>query len=107
VSEVDNRAVPGTFEREADGQAFVRTDEPTAPAQASLGAPELELEELQAIADAAEASGFPPPAQVVAGIEAAKARAADAAAEARRLTRAPAKPPIETKTVAPPTETKE
>jgi hypothetical protein len=103
VSEVDPRVVPGTFEREADGEVFVRTDEPTKPAEASQGAPELELAELEAIVEASKASGFPPPPQVAAAIEAAKARSNEAAAEARRQARAasaapkPAPAPVETK----------
>lgn len=104
MSEVDPRAVPGTFEREAEGEAFVRTDEPTQPAAASHGAPDLELAELEAIAEASKASGFPPPPQVVAAIEAAQARANEAAAEARRQARAK---PAETKPTATPVETKE
>ncbi|PHY20815.1 hypothetical protein [Caulobacter sp. BP25] len=102
MSEVDPRAVPGTFEREADGEAFVRTDEATKPADASHGAPELELAELEAIAKASEAAGFPPPPQVVAAIEAAKARSSEAAADARRQARAAASAPKPTSSASEP-----
>ena len=106
---VDHRAIPGTFEREPEGE-FVRTDEPTLQADASLGGPQLELEELREIAKASTASGFPPPPQVAAAIEAADAaeakRTADAAAEAKREAKEakaqgkptvtpPATPPVE------------
>ena len=95
---VDPRAVPGTFEKEPGGE-FVRTDEPTLPAAAGEGGPELDLEELRAIAEASTASGFPPPPQVAAAIEAAETAEAEAAAKAKREARArpadakPATPP--------------
>lgn len=89
---VDHRAIPGTFEKEPGGE-FVRTDEPTLPAVANHGGPELDLDELRAIADASNASGFPPPPQVVAAIDAAEAAEAEAAAKAKREARSkPADP---------------
>lgn len=95
MSEVDNRAVPGTYEKTETG--FIRTDEPTLPAPAAVS--DMAVEDAQAIIDASVASGFPPPPQAVAVIEAAakaeaadKKAAADAEAEARRAARQPAKP---------------
>ena len=92
MSEVDHRAVPGTFEKEPGGE-FVRTDEPTLPADASHGGPELDLDELREIAEGSKASGFPPPPQVAAAIEAAEAAEAEATAKAKREARSkPADP---------------
>ena len=101
MTEVDHRAIPGTFEKEPGGE-FIRTDEPQLPADAALGGPELDLEELREIAKASEASGFPPPPQVAAAIEAAEASAAKSKREARAkpadaksTTPPPASPPVE------------
>jgi hypothetical protein len=95
VTDVDNRAVPGTYEKTATG--YVRLDEPTQPAPAAVA--DMAVEDAQAIIDASEASGFPPPPQAVAVIEAAAAAqaataraAAEAEAEARRLARQSSKP---------------
>lgn len=101
MSDVDNRAVPGTYEKTETG--FVRLDEATLPAPAAVS--DMAVEEAQAIIDATEASGFPPPPQAVAVIEAA-AQAEAATKKARRAgqqpsggaqTSAPVTPAVETK----------
>lgn len=104
MTEVDNRAVPGTYEKTETG--FIRLDEPTAPAPAHVS--DMAVEEARALIEANEAAGFPPPPQALAVIEAAeqaeaatKKAAADAEAEARRAARQTAKP------VTPAAETKE
>ena len=103
MSEVDPRAVPGTFEKTEEG-ASVRTAEPTLPADSAAGGPDLALADLQAIAEASQASGFPVPPQVAAAIEAAQAAQAEASADARRQARA--KPAASPPTSPPTTDTK-
>ena len=104
---VDPKAAPGSYEKTQDG--FVLLEERTAAADLETGHPALELESAQAIAAASEASGFPPPPQVQAVIDAAAAQDKATQAAERALARAAAKAPPAAKPepATAPSETKE
>lgn len=101
---VDPRAEPGTYEKIEGG--YVRTDTPTQGGSAPVN--HLTPADAQAIIDASEQVGFPPPPQALAAIEAheraaaeiKETRKAEAKAEAEEAKRqaggkAAAAPPVQ------------